>query len=109
MQRPLTSFLWNGEGNIIPAFTDGVRRTVESFRVYAPHPGAYSFERRKSEGGTIIIGFTQPNLGGRLMPRDLVSTALPGMEVPKGDITVYGNSARCVKWLSNVNGVNHNQ
>ncbi len=94
MSRSMTSFLWDGKGNIIPAFTDGIRRVVKGFFVYPPHPGARSVERRKSECDLIVIGTSSSQ---RRLPPSLVGKTLPDMEVSTGNVVVYGDPVVCVK------------
>lgn len=101
MQRPTTSFLWDGKGNVVPAFTDGVSRRCGEIKVDVPHPGANVAGRRKSESSSMWLGSGSP----RNWPQGLYGMMFPDLSAARARVTVYGDAAACAKWLCVMNGL----
>ena len=91
------SFLWDGDGNIIPAFTDGMsRRYGGSIKVCIRHPAPVASRRRKTQDLCI---------GGVGRGKELSDLMFPDAEFTCVYTQVRGNPDECINWLCEVNGV----
>ena len=97
--RLIGSFLWDSEGNIIPAFTDGMsRRYSGSIKVGILHPAPGASRRRKTQDLYI-------DHRGGVRGKELSSLMFPDAEFTCVFVPVRGDLNECMNWLCEVNGV----
>lgn len=100
--RLVGSFLWDGGGNIIPAFTDGMsRRYGGNIKVDILHPAPDTGRRRR-------MTMTYWYITGGPQFEPLRSLMFPNVDFINARVNVYGDLDACEKcenWLREVNGV----
>ena len=104
--RLVEPFLWDGEGNIVPAFTDGMSRRYSGniiVDVLHPVPVPVADGRRRRMTMTYWYIGTDPRLF-----EPLRSLMFPDVDFINARVNLYGDLdayATCEKWLREVNGV----